>query len=94
MFKDLEQQYNFAYPELYHQLYADQMLDIGETAHRYFYTVVSLSWYHLLTSPKLLKSSMGRTAGSVSILIIFLFHLDKQAEEIIIVSSMTKTIPN
>ena len=30
MFKDLEQQYNFAYPELYHQLYADQMLDIGE----------------------------------------------------------------
>ena len=30
MFKDLEQQYNFAYPKLYHQLYADQMLDIGE----------------------------------------------------------------
>ena len=30
MFKDLEQQYNFAYPELYHQLYANQMLDIGE----------------------------------------------------------------
>ena len=30
MFKDLEQQYNFAYPKLYHQLYADQILDIGE----------------------------------------------------------------
>jgi len=30
MFKDLEQQYNFAYPKLYHQLYANQMLDIGE----------------------------------------------------------------
>ena len=30
MFKDLEQQYNFAYPKLYHQLYADQMLDISE----------------------------------------------------------------
>ena len=27
MFKDIEQQYNFAYPKLYHQLYADQMLD-------------------------------------------------------------------
>ena len=32
MFKDLEQQYNFAYPKLYHQLYADQMLDIGENS--------------------------------------------------------------
>ena len=32
MFKNLEQQYNFAYPKLYHQLYADQMLDIGEYA--------------------------------------------------------------
>ena len=30
MLKTLEQQYNFAYPKLYHQLYADQMLDIGE----------------------------------------------------------------
>ena len=32
--KTLEQQYQFQYPELYHRLYADQMLDIGEyTSH-------------------------------------------------------------
>jgi len=30
--KTLEQQYQFQYPELYHRLYADQMLDIGEYA--------------------------------------------------------------
>ena len=30
MLKTLEQQYQFQYPELYHRLYADQMLDIGE----------------------------------------------------------------
>ena len=34
MLKTLEQQYQFQYPELYHRLYADQMLDIGEyTSH-------------------------------------------------------------
>ena len=32
MLKTLEQQYQFQYPELYHRLYADQMLDIGEYA--------------------------------------------------------------
>ena len=32
MLKVLEQQYQFQYPELYHRLYADQMLDIGEYA--------------------------------------------------------------
>ncbi|MBM0659912.1 SMI1/KNR4 family protein [Capnocytophaga genosp. AHN8471] len=32
MLKTLEQQYRFQYPELYHRLYADQMLDIGEYA--------------------------------------------------------------
>ena len=32
MLKALEQQYQFQYPELYHRLYADQMLDIGEYA--------------------------------------------------------------
>ena len=32
MLKILEQQYQFQYPELYHRLYADQMLDIGEYA--------------------------------------------------------------
>ena len=32
MLKALEQQYQFQYPELYHRLYAEQMLDIGEYA--------------------------------------------------------------
>ena len=32
MLKTLEQQYQFQYPELYHRLYTDQMLDIGEYA--------------------------------------------------------------
>jgi len=32
MLKNLEQQYQFQYPELYHRLYAEQMLDIGEYA--------------------------------------------------------------
>ena len=31
MLKTLEQQYQFQYPELYHRLYADQMLDIGDS---------------------------------------------------------------
>ena len=108
MFKDLEQQYNFAYPKLYHQLYADQMLDIGEYSSLWSKEVYLrlknrpplflYSGEFELISPANIAETIEELNGEDSwfsiILIIFLFHLDRQAEEIIIVSSMIKIIPN